>query len=392
MSEPLNWIDTYLRYTDDSEPPRLFREWCAVSVVAAALQRKCWLEWGTTVFYPNLYVVLTAPAGKARKGTAMSPARKFINHMNIPLAAEAVTREALIRTLKEAETITPAPSGVGIIHSSLTVFSPELTVFLGYNNTQLMSDLTDWFDCSEKWVYRTKTAGTDDITGIFINLLGATTPDLIRSTLPLDAIGGGLTSRMIFVYEEKKGKIVPFPFVSEEMKQLENQLRLRIEEIYLLKGRFSFTREFLSAWGDWYTAQEGRNPFGNHFIRAFDGYVERRPTQVLKLSMIMNASRGGNMTLDACDLARAVDLLERTEVKMPRAFGGIGGSTTAQLTYRILEYLQASPSGAPTSTIMRLFLYEGSSEEISEALNHLTLSGEVYIDQTNEGALYRARK
>ena len=62
-----DWIEGYLAYTEDSEPPQLFKEWCAVSVIAAALQRKCKLEWGTTVFYPNLYIVLTAPAGKARK-------------------------------------------------------------------------------------------------------------------------------------------------------------------------------------------------------------------------------------------------------------------------------------------------------------------------------------
>lgn len=385
-----DWIEGYLNYVEDSEPPRLFKEWCAVSVIAAALQRKCRLEWGTTTFYPNLYVVLTAPAGKARKGTAMSPARKFIERIGIPMAAEAVTREALIRTLKDSETMTTSETGI-IMHSSLAVFSPELTVFLGYNNVQLMSDLTDWFDCAEKWVYRTKTAGTDEINGVFINLLGATTPDLIRSTLPLDAIGGGLTSRMIFVYEEKKGKIVPFPFMSPDMKDLESKLYYDIECINMLQGQFKFTPAFLSLWGDWYTAQEGRNPFGDISIRAFDGYIERRPTQILKLSMIMNASRGDSMTLDRCDLERAIDLLERTEVKMPRAFGGIGTSASSQLTYRLLEYLKSHPAGAPTKTIMRLFLFDGTSEEISAALDHLIQSGEIEIRQTNDGAVYAAR-
>lgn len=383
-----DWIEGYLAYTEDSEPPKLFKEWCAVSVIAAALQRKCRLEWGTTVFYPNLYIVLTAPAGKARKGTAMAPARKFIDRIGIPLAAEAVTREALIRTLKESESVVSTENGI-IVHSSLTVFSPELTVFLGYNNTQLMSDLTDWFDCSEKWVYRTKTAGTDDISGVFINLLGATTPDLIRSTLPLDAIGGGLTSRMIFVFEEKKGKIVPFPFISEETRKLETKLYYDIECINMLQGQFKFTKEFLSRWGDWYTAQEGKNPFGVNYNKAFDGYIERRPTQVLKLSMVMNASRTDEMVLDEPDLARAIDLLERTEKKMPRAFGGIGMSQNAQLTYAISELIARSPNGVTISDIMRAHTFNGTTSDISDALDILVQSKMIRIDQTNNGPLYR---
>lgn len=384
-----DWIASYMEYTDESEPPKLFREWCAVSVIAAALQRKCWLEWGATTFYPNLYIVLTAPAGKARKGTAMAPARKFIDALGIPCAAEAVTREALIRTLKEAETVTPMRDSMPpVIHSSLTVFSPELTVFLGYNNVQLMSDLTDWFDCSRKWTYRTKTAGTDDITGVYLNMIGATTPDLIRSTLPLDAIGGGLTSRIIFVFEERKGKIVPFPFLSADMKTLEESLYYDIEKIHMLQGRFRVTKAFLEKWGDWYTSQEGNSPFKHNPTRAFDGYIERRPTQVLKLSMVMNASRGSDMSLDLCDLERAINLLERTEVKMPRAFGGIGMSQSSNLTYRVLEALSSS-DGMTLPELLNHFIYDGSQGEITVILNSLTTSGLVTADASKGVTRYK---
>lgn len=387
-----NWIDSYMLFTENSEPPDMFREWCAVSVVAAALQRKCRLDWGSTTFYPNLYIVLTAPAGKARKGTAMAPARRFIDKMGIPCAAEAVTREALIRTLKEAEEMTPmGDNAPPMIHSSLTVFSPELTVFLGYNNVQLMSDLTDWFDCPSKWVYRTKTAGTDDMTGIYLNLIGATTPDLIRSTLPMDAIGGGLTSRIIFVYEEKKGKIVPYPFLSEDNKRLEEELYYDIERIHLLKGRFTCTKSFLELWGDWYTSQEEKNPFGTISTRAFDGYIERRPTQVLKLSMVMNAARAESMCLDEIDLRKAIDLLERTEVKMPRAFGGIGMSSSSNLTYRILEAITIS-GGLTLSGILSRFMYDGNQEEVTSVLNTLSAAGIVKVEVVGGKTVYIATR
>lgn len=384
-----DWINSYLAFTDNTEPPSIFREWCAVSVIAAALQRKCRLEWGVTSFYPNMYIVLTAPAGRARKGTSMTPAKKFLNRIGIPMAAEAVTREALIRTLKDSEAVVSNENGV-IVHSSLTVFSPELTVFLGYNNLQLMSDLTDWFDCGEKWTYHTKNSGTDSVSGVFINLLGATTPDLIRSTLPLDAIGGGLTSRIIFVYEEKKGKTIPFPFLSEDDKVLENELYFDIECINMLSGNFKVTAEFLNLWGDWYTAQEDVNPFGpGPCPKPFLGYVERRPTQVLKLSMIMNAAHTDSMLLDRVDLERAIDLLKRTEVKMTNVFGGVGLSPQSQLTYEVIEIMRNHPEGVTPADVFRANIYNGSFREINEVLDLLVQSKVAYIDQTNNGPLYK---
>ena len=68
-----NWIESFLQYTDNTEPPFLFRKWTAISCIASAMQRKCYVEWGTSlIFYPNLYVVLVGPSATG-KGTAMNP-------------------------------------------------------------------------------------------------------------------------------------------------------------------------------------------------------------------------------------------------------------------------------------------------------------------------------
>lgn len=383
-----NWIKSYLDFTENSEPPRLFREWCAISVIAAALQRKTWLEWGTVMMYPNLYIVLTAPAGKARKGTAMKPAQQFLTYLGIPMSAEAVTREALIQLLHSAER--PIDE-LGGLHSSLTVFSPELTVFLGYNNLQLLSDLTDWFDCADSWTYHTKNAGTDPIKGVFLNLLGATTPDLIRSTLPQDAIGGGLTSRIIFVYEEKKGKTVPFPFLSSDDQLLKQSLMVELDSIYGLKGNFRVDKTFLNTWGDWYTENDGKSPFGLIPHRAFEGYIERRPTQLLKLSMIMSAAKRRDLTIMAEDFEDALDVLQRTEKKMPQALGGVGTAQYAELTYRILNYLRQQP--APQYVLLQNFLYDGGAEAVGEVINSLLQAHliETFISP-NSIPMYRTTK
>jgi len=102
-----------------------------------------------------MYVVLVGPSGRCRKGTAMNQGMWFMREMGIKMAAESITREALIRELKEAnkEMSVDVTTGELNMHASITIYSQELTVFLGYNNLALMSDLTDWYDCRNEWTY-----------------------------------------------------------------------------------------------------------------------------------------------------------------------------------------------------------------------------------------------
>ncbi len=46
-----DWIDGFMQYTENSEPPLLFRKWTAISCMAAALQRKVRIEWGTALTF-----------------------------------------------------------------------------------------------------------------------------------------------------------------------------------------------------------------------------------------------------------------------------------------------------------------------------------------------------
>lgn len=334
-----DWLDSYMEFTDQSEPPELFHIWTAISTVAAVLQRKCVINWGPIRFFPNMYVVLCAPPGKARKGTAMAYGSTFLSRIGIKVAAESITREALVREIMEAATTEiNDETGELTFHSSLTIFSQELTVFLGYNQQQLMMDLTDWFDCGRgpegKWTYRTKHQGTDDITGIWINLIGATTPGLLRSTLSMDAIGGGLTSRIIFVYQEEKGKSCPVLFQTPEIVKLGEDLYYDLEQIYLLKGQFKPSSDFIDLWVEWYVKQEGRSVFNTPHLEA---YCERRPVHVMKLSMILNACRTDSMVITSVDLQRAISLLEKTECHMPKVFSGIGKSQHAEVLSKVMN-------------------------------------------------------
>lgn len=365
-----NWLDSYLLFNENSEPPTIYHKWVAVSVIAGVLRRKVFLPWGPLTFYPNFYVVLVGPPGRCRKGTSMKPGYNLLRELGIKMAAESITREALIRELKDASDSQIDPTNGRIdLHSSLTIYSPELTVFLGYNNHQLMSDLTDWFDCGDRWTYRTKNMGTDDISGVFVNLIGATTPDLIQSTLPLDAIGGGLTSRMIFVYADKKAKTVPVPFVSMETQALRSHLLHDLEQISMIQGPFRVTKQFTDEWTKWYTEADSKQLFNDGRLAA---YEERRPTHILKLSMIMSVMRDKQMQqiITAEDLANAIHLLEETELSMRQTFGGVGKATNVGVMGKMLTLL--GEHGMLTrSQLINAFCHDVTIQGLDEVLNTL---------------------
>lgn len=335
-----NWIEGYMRYTDyNLEPPMMYRTWTALSVIAAALQRKVYLPW-EKFLYPNMYIVLIGPPGH-RKGSAMYPAEQLISDLGyVKLASEATTRENLIRELKNAAMMHTDPiSQDTYFHSSLTIHSAELTVFLGYKNTVLMSDLCDWYDCRDRWRYRTKTQGEDNIIGVFVNLLGATTPELLQNTMSIDAIGSGLPSRIIFVYENQKGQATPGAFVTDKELRIKDLLLHDLEQIYQMSGPFKVSGAYINKYTDWYLQQaNGKPPISD---TRFGGYCERRATHLRKLSMLLSAARSNEMVVSGEDFLNSLKLLEQTEEKMPLTFIGLGKSHSAGILNEVTLFLSA---------------------------------------------------
>lgn len=339
------------------------------------------MNWGTLTFYPNMYVVLVGPSGKCRKGTAMRPGIKLLRDRGIKIASESITREALIRELKQSnDTQVNAETGSMHLHSSLTVFSEELTVFLGYNNQQLMADLCNWYDCGDTWTYRTKNMGTDEIIGVWFNLFGATTPDLLQTTLPRDAIGGGLTSRIIFVYEFKKAKTVVDPFLSEKERALEITLSQDLEQIMMLAGEFKVSPDFIEAWSNWYIAQETMTgPIFDDY--RFAGYVERRPTHVMKLSMILSASRSNDMVVTVYDFERALGILSMTEQNMIHTFSGVGRLQTSDILNRVMGFV-ASRKTTTAAEILRVFCNDTDKRGLESILETMNMIGFIRMEYT----------
>ena len=97
------------------------------------------------------------------------------------------------------------------MQSAVVCFASELAVFLGRQDSDFQAYLTDWYDSPEKWVRTTKHQGVDDISGLSFTLVGAMAPDWIPHVFTPESIGGGFTSRVMFVTEYKKAKTIANP-------------------------------------------------------------------------------------------------------------------------------------------------------------------------------------
>lgn len=345
MSRRLSdWISGYLEYADESEPPTSYHTWVAISLLASTLQRCVFFKWGYETIYPNMYIILIGPSGKCRKGTAMRMGFEVIKEVGIKIVSESITREALIRNMKTAVNSFVDPHDRKVYyHCSLSCISEELSVFLGQSDIKFLADLTDWYDSKDKWTYETKNSGIDSIQGLCFNLLGATAADWLISILPQEAIGGGFTSRIIFVVEDNKRRTLPKPHLTKRMKTILTALKADLEHIGTMAGRFEFAPDTEDEYTSWYQEQDRQTAKGNPPIAdpRFAGYCERRATHLRKLAMIFSASRGDDMIITPDDFGRALKTLKAVEVKMPKVFSGLGTARYAQVTEKVLIFLSS---------------------------------------------------
>ena len=379
-----NWLDSYLQYTDNTESPVSYHTWCGLSTIAGALQRRVYLQWGLAeTIYPNLYVVLIGPSGRTRKGTAIGIAKAMLKQTaGVTVVPESSSgRQAMILAMKRASKNFEDPiDGKIKFHCSVTAFSEELSVFLGQGDIAYLSNLTDWYDSKDDWEYETVGRGKDSLQGLCLNLCGGTAPDWIQSMIPQEALGGGFTSRVIFVVEEKKRKIVPEYVVDDKTKELGNKLVRDLERIANLSGEMTFDKEGKDAYVSWYIEQDTLLSAGKPAIpdTRFAGYCERRATHLRKLMLVCSASRGDDLKLTKADFQKALGLMEAIEVNMARTFGGLGKARLSDEMDTVREFIQQM--GTTTrKALMQKFFRDIDPNTLSVAEQALQQAGLIRI-------------
>ena len=335
-----------MEYTFNTEPARQFHEWVGMAAISMALRKKVWFRFGRIRIHPNLFIVLTSEPGVARKTQAIAYGEEIVGEVSaIITSADAITPQAMLEDLEISKAEEPMPDNTVLIHNSLSVISSEFESFLGQkkDNTKMLVLLTDLYDCKIRpYRYRTKGAGTNVIASPFLTLVAGTTPESLASALPSIAIGGGLTTRILFIWADGKDKKVDIPEISAEVKELKKHLIHDLTVISRIIGAYTYDKASRKWWKDWYAVYEELSP--NRLCKdpAFRGWYTRKPTLMLKVGVLLAAAKSDTLTVGIPELEESLSRIESVEEVMHKGFAAIGRSEITADVALVMQIVQRS--------------------------------------------------
>lgn len=391
-----DWISGYLQHSMHTESPEHFHFWSAVSTIAGALRRKTWLDMGYWQWFPNFYIFLVAPPGVAAKSTTINITMQFLHDLEfVKFGPDSASWQAFVKFLAEAREDYLMPDGTYLPMCSMTVASAELGSFLNPRDHDQMNIMTDLWDCKTgEWSKVTKTQGNDGVINPWVNIIGCTTPSWIADNFTDSMIGGGFASRAIFVYAEKKRKLVAYPQlnVSSEFEDEKRVLLADLHEISQLAGPFTMTEDAYE-WGEeWYKkhyTSEHKHLPGERF----KGYLSRKQTHLHKLAMVLSASRSDSMLIEPQDLARAEKYLRATEETLPRVFGQMNREQAMRMAAEVIDIVRKAGSmGVSKAKLYRDNFVDTIGHETFEGIIHsLVMAQMLKPEQVDNTIMLKAR-
>jgi hypothetical protein len=351
-----DWIKAYMEYSSFSEAPDKFHFWTAISTLAGALRRRIWIDQAYFQWTPNFYIIFVAPPGIVSKSTTLSIGMRLLRQIpGIHFGPDAVTWQALTESLANStEEVDLSPNKIpGVLSmevklqpmSCITIASSEFGTFLNPKDREMVDVLVSLWDGQlGVWEKRTKTSGSDVIANPWINIAACTTPSWIAGNFPDYMIGGGFTSRCVFVYADAKRRLVPYPAadVPKEFKRMEEDLVHDLEIISTICGEVTLSKAAHKFGEEWYVAHynAGNNELAN---TRFAGYLARKQTHIHKIAMVLQAadSTAQPLVISKRHLEAASQIATSLEADMPRVFAQIGLIGITKHADEVLQLLRS---------------------------------------------------
>lgn len=385
-----HWLTAYMHFTRASESPDAFHFWTGVGTIAGALRRRVWIDMRHFQWTPNFYIILVGPPGVASKSTTIRIGTSLLEQVpGIHFGPQSMTWQSLTQTMEAAVEYVKYVDRSGVDQlqamSPVTCSVPELGTFLKMDDSALVDVLISMWDGQlESWGHQTKSSGNIEIKNPWLNLLACTTPSWLEQHFPTSMIGGGLTSRIMFIYGDKKRHLVAYPdevTKDTDYAQMRQSLIEDLQRIALLSGNYALSPS-ARKWGtDWYERLWSSRPTDMANDR-YSGYISRKQTHIHKVAIVLAAAQRDQLVVEQSDLEQADALLASIEPHMIKVFESVGVVDESKNMANIIAHVRAYSWIDPTS-LFNLLRNNITEKDFKNAVRIAVEQGLVSVEVRN---------
>ena len=388
-----DWITAYLSYASVTEAPRRMHFWSAVGTVAGCLRRRVWIDMKRFTWYPSFYIVFVAPPGIIAKSTTIDISTDLLRQVpGIKFGPNAITWQALVTAFAAASEAFEFEEAWHPM-SPLTLVASELGSLLNLQDKDMINLLIELWDGKKSYEKITKMSGNDIIEAPWINLQAGTTPHWIADNMPQAMIGGGLSSRCIFVYGDAKEKYVAY--VDEQISDGDAEMRVKLiedlEQIAMLCGRFTISKD-ARTWGRAWYERFWKDAASRMDDQMLEGYASRKQTHIHKVAMVISASRDDSLIITAEDLQLANAMLEDLEQDMNKVFSRIGRSENSLHAERFIDFVNRKGSISYAEAYKMIHIHFPDFRDFEGILTGAVRSGQIMMEAGGDGLIIKAVK
>lgn len=390
-----DWLKAFVNYASYGEAPLKTLFWTGVSTIAGALRRKVWIDQKYFQWTPCFYIIIVAPPGIISKSTTANIGIDLLRQVpGIKFGPDVVTWQSLVESMAKSKEAFYNPLSKSFFPMcAVTIASDELGNFLDPTNKDMVNTLIALWDGKKgSFKKETKTSGKDSIENPWINMIGCTTPSWISDNFSENMVGGGYTSRCIFVYADHKRQLQAYPALSvpKDFDEKRQELIEDLITIASLTGEYHLTDEAL-AWGiDWYEQHWTHRP--KHLDNdRFGGYLARKQTHIHKLAMVIAASRSNLLLIDKDCLEFAASMVTALEKELPRVFETIGQNDTTRGMATLVKIVLHKREISFTELYSQLF-HVMPVKTFNDAIDSAVRAGYIRLVDSKEGKKVQALK
>lgn len=352
------YLEEYMKLFFDTEPPKIFHLWSAISASSAVLGRNIWFRFGNGNIYPNLYMMLIGEPG-SRKSSAIKAAKKLVAKSGYEtIAPNKSSKEKFLMDFElgftynsdepdpELDVMAYLDGDIEGDVKEVYIAADEWLAFFGEGNVNFATCLGDMWDFEGIYRERLKNSKSVTIPHPTVSILGGATHETFKLAFPASLLGHGFLSRMLLIYGERSSIRITWPTEiseAEEQGVVDRLTRMR-HGVY---GQAVPNKEALAAldeiYRSWSDLEDTR----------LQHYGTRRFTQLLKLCLILLGQRE-SLELGAEDVISANTILTHAELYMGKALGEFGSAKTSNVAHTILSFLESSQKPVNAKELWKL--------------------------------------